>query len=135
MSDLKHAGVFPRVKAAIIDAILILMIIYTATLVLDGFETISGNTKGILYALIFVLYEPLFVCFFGASLGHIFCNLRVQKDDENGKNISLPFAIIRFLIKTFLGWISLLTISGNTKKKAIHDLIANSVVVFIETED
>ncbi|MEJ6792607.1 MAG: RDD family protein [Lacinutrix sp.] len=135
MSELNHASVFKRVKAAIIDAILIMMIIYSVTLLLDGFETISGNTRGIVYTLIFLLYEPLFVSFFGASLGHIFCNLLVQKDSEKGENISLPIAIIRFLIESFLDWISLLTISGDIKKKAIHDLIANTVVIIVEAED
>ena len=45
------------------------------------------------------------------------------------KNISFPFALVRYLLKMFLGWISLLTITANDKKKAIHDFVAKSVVI------
>ncbi|WP_052503517.1 RDD family protein [Lacinutrix sp. Hel_I_90] len=77
------------------------------------------------------MYEPLFVGFFGASLGHMFCDLRVLKDDLTEKNISLPQAILRFLLKTDLGWISLFSISSDPKKRAIHDKFVNSVVVIM----
>jgi uncharacterized RDD family membrane protein YckC len=40
-----------------------------------------------------------------------------------------PVALIRFTAKVFLGSISLLTITGNSKNRAIHDSIAGSVVI------
>lgn len=134
MSDLKPAGVFKRVKAVFVDTIFIMMIIYTASFLFAQFEGVNETIRGIVFISIFVLYEPLLVSFFGSSLGHMFCDLRVQKDDDAGKNISIPVAIIRFLLKTALGWISLLSISGDSKKRAIHDFAAKSVVVYVGEE-
>ena len=56
--------------------------------------------------------------------------IRVKKDNDQLKNISFPYAVIRFIIKISLGWISLLTIYGNEKGTAIHDYLAKSVVVY-----
>lgn len=134
MSNLKPAGVFKRVKAATIDTIFIMMIIYTASFLFAQFEGVNETIRGIVFVAIFILYEPLFVSVFGSSLGHMFCDLRVQKDDSTGKNVSLPVAIIRFLLKTALGWMSLLSISGDSKKRAIHDLAAKSVVIYVGEE-
>lgn len=38
-------------------------------------------------------------------------------------------AIIRYIIKISLGWISFLTINSNYEKRAIHDFVAGSVVI------
>ncbi|WP_299886239.1 RDD family protein [uncultured Lacinutrix sp.] len=135
MEKLNLPTVFLRVKAAFIDTILIMMIIYTAAFFLGMFNTIDATVKGVIYVFIFILYEPLFVSLFGASLGHIFCDLRVQKDDKTKKNISLPMAIIRFFLKTFLGWISLLSINSDSKKRAIHDKVVKSVVIYLGKEN
>lgn len=132
MNQLNPAGVFPRVKAATIDVIFIVMIIYTASFFFGMIDNVNETLRGTVFVVLFILYEPLFVSFFGASLGHMFCDLRVQKDDITEKNISLPKAIVRFILKTALGWISLLSISSDTKKRAIHDKFVNSVVVIAE---
>lgn len=131
MSNLKPVGIFPRIKAAFVDIIFIMMIIYTTSFFFVMFNDINETIRGIVFTAIFILYEPLFVSIFGSSLGHMFCDLRVQKDDSAGKNLSFPIAIIRFLLKTALGWVSLLSISSDTKKRAIHDLAAKSVVIYV----
>lgn len=131
MSITKHAGIFLRVKAAFIDVIFIMMLLYTTSFLFAQFEDINTKIKGLIFIIIFILYEPLFISVFGSSLGHMFCDLRVQKDNEQGENISFPNAIVRFLLKTTLGWVSLLTIGGDYKKRAIHDYAAKSVVVYL----
>lgn len=135
MSELKPAGIFPRIKAAFIDGIFIIMIIYSASFFFAQFDTINETSRSLVFIAIFLLYEPLFISIFGSSLGHMFCDLRVQKDNATGKNISFPVAIVRFLLKTALGWVSLLTIGGDSKKRAIHDLFAKSIVVYVGGND
>ena len=85
--------------------------------------------KIIVSILIFLLYDPLFTSFNGGTIGHTIAKISVRKDNEADKYISLPLAILRFIFKALLGWLSLLTISGNENKKAIHDLIAKSIVI------
>jgi uncharacterized RDD family membrane protein YckC len=56
--------------------------------------------------------------------------IRVKRESDEKKNILFPLAIIRFIVKASLGWISLLTVTGNSKRKAIHDYLIGSVVVY-----
>lgn len=60
--------------------------------------------------------------------------LRVKNESNEEKNILFHKAILRYLVKSSLGWISLLTVSGNKKKKAIHDKVAGSVVIYINPD-
>lgn len=124
-----YALLIDRIKSAVIDSIVIIGFMYAATEILTLFNDVPNFVRIILFVFIFIIYEPLLVSLFGQSIGHSFAKIRVMKDDETKKKISFPIAIIRFICKVLLGWISLLTVSGNIKKKAIHDLIANSVVV------
>ncbi len=126
-----YPPIFSRVKAAVIDAILIMMLMYTATMAFTMFDTINDIVKMIVFVFIFVLYEPLLVSFLGASLGHLFCDLKVERNDENNKNLTLPVAMLRFLVKSLLGWFSLISVSRDNKKRAIHDMIAKSVVLHV----
>ena len=82
-----------------------------------------------LFLFVFFLYEPLFVSAFGGTIGHTYSNIKIKREYNTGKNISFPIAIVRFTLKSLLGWISLLTVTSNTKKQAIHDFAAKSVVV------
>ena len=56
--------------------------------------------------------------------------IRVKRASDETKNILFPLAIIRYIVTAGLGWISLLTISGNAKRRAIHDYLVGSVVVY-----
>ncbi|MCB0456661.1 MAG: RDD family protein, partial [Flavobacteriaceae bacterium] len=71
---------------------------------------------------------------YGGTIGHSYSGIGVRRDDDSDKNISLPSAIVRFIIKLLLGWISLLTVTGNEKRKAIHDFIVKSVVLEIKNK-
>jgi len=124
-----YALLIDRIKSAVIDAIVIIGFMYAFTEILSLFDAVPNYVRMLLFAFIFLIYEPLFVSLFGQSIGHSYVKIKVVRDDQSQKNISFPVAVLRFLCKTLLGWLSLLTVSGNKKKKAIHDLIANSVVV------
>jgi len=125
----QYARLFDRVKAAFIDAIVLLGMMYAVTELFALFDNVPVFVRALAATFIFFLYDPIFTSFYGGTIGHSFCKLGVRKDEDLDANISFASAIIRFILKFFLGWISLLTITGNDKKKAIHDFAVKSVVI------
>lgn len=117
-----------RVKAVIIDSLIIVAAMYLISEVLDSFENVAVLIKMFCFALI-LLYDPIFTSLYGGTIGHSFCNISVKKESDLSENISFPLAILRYLIKTSLGWISLISVTANDKRKAIHDFLAKSVVI------
>jgi uncharacterized RDD family membrane protein YckC len=118
-----------RVKAAFIDSLILVTMMYVASEVFSLFESIPNYIRIIVSAFIFFLYDPIFTSAYGGTIGHSYSGISVKRDNDNDKNITFPTAIIRFIFKAFFGWISLLTVAGNEKRKAIHDFIAKSVVI------
>jgi uncharacterized RDD family membrane protein YckC len=57
-------------------------------------------------------------------------NLTVRKFDDQSSNISIGKAFLRFIIKILLGWISFITVTSNKNKRAIHDLVSGSIVIY-----
>ena len=128
----KYAPLVVRVKAMLIDSLVVVGMLFAASEILALFDNVPNFVRVILFVFIFILYEPIFVSLQGQTLGHSFMKICVRKEENHAKKISLPMAILRFLCKGFLGWISLLTISSNSKKQAIHDGLVNSVVLIEE---
>ncbi|MDC9722596.1 MAG: RDD family protein [Urechidicola sp.] len=129
MKKTDYPGVFLRVKAAIIDSIVIILFMAVTTDLFSRFENVPDYAKMIAFTLIFILYDPLMVSLFGSTIGHRISNIKVQRL-ENGKRINIGLAIVRFLIKATLGWISFFTVSTSEKRQAIHDSIVSSIVVY-----
>ena len=105
---------------------------YIISQVFAGFDSIPNFVKIITSVIIFLLYDPLLTSLNGGTIGHSLSKIGVRKDEGLNNPISFPVAIIRFILKVLLGWISLITISGDKKKKAIHDNAAKSVVVKLD---
>ena len=131
MEKTNYPGVFLRAKAAIIDSIVIIILIIGITDLFSNFENVPDYAKIIAFIFIFILYEPLMISTLGSTIGHKMNNLKVQRLD-NGKKVSLGLAIIRYIVKAILGWISFFTVSTNENNQAIHDSIANSIVIYDE---
>jgi len=125
-----YPGIFLRVKAAFIDVFIMIILSLAAS---DLFSNINADStyKILVFVLIFMLYEPLMVSINKATIGQRLLKLKVEKLNT-GKRLNIVSAIIRFLIKSLLGWISLFTISSNQNSQAIHDIAVNSIVVFDE---
>jgi uncharacterized RDD family membrane protein YckC len=118
-----------RIKALFIDVVVMLIIFTATTLFIDSFGDIPSFVKGFILIFMFFLYDPLFTALTGSTLGHKVMKLKVGKYNEPKKNISLPQAFLRFLIKGIFGWISFLTVTGNKQKRAIHDLASGSIML------
>jgi uncharacterized RDD family membrane protein YckC len=121
-----------RIKSMFIDALVIVLLMYGATIVLEVLKADSGMMHTLAFVLIF-LYEPICTTL-NRTLGQAIMGIRVRNFNalsENGiyKNISFPYALFRFIVKTLLGWISFVTIHSDPDSRAIHDKMANSVMV------
>ncbi|WP_121665970.1 RDD family protein [Mesonia aquimarina] len=128
MKKIEYPCVFLRVKAAVIDAIVLIILIMITSTVFSDIGEVPVYTKVIVFCFIFLGYEPLMLSIFGATFGHRMMSLKVQQDSKD-KKLNIISAFFRFVIKALLGWISLLTISSDKKGKAIHDKAVKSVVI------
>ncbi|WP_339701833.1 RDD family protein [uncultured Marixanthomonas sp.] len=127
--QLTYATLPDRIKAAFIDAVILIAMMYGASELFSLFESVPDYLRIMVFAFIFILYDPIFISTFGGTIGHLYNNILVKRDTNPSKNILFPHAVLRFIFKFLLGWISLLTTTGNEKRKAIHDYIANSIVI------
>jgi uncharacterized RDD family membrane protein YckC len=123
-------GVSDRVKAFIIDGVVTVIFMFAAFKIIDSFQEVTALTRRIVFLSILLVYDPLFTTLFGGTIGHRSFNLRVKRGSNSEKNIWLIAAVFRFAVKVLLGWISLLTISSNSKGQAIHDILTGSVVIY-----
>ena len=53
----------------------------------------------------------------GGTVGHMLCNLRVV-DDRSGRNVGIPKAIARVIIKSLLGWYSFISMATTRRRCA-----------------
>ena len=134
MTQENYPGVFDRIKAIMADSIVIILLMFTASYIFSLFESVPDNARIIAFVFIFILYDPLFTSIFGGTIGHMLIGIRVKRESDEMKNILLPSAILRYIVKACLGWISLITVSFNPKGKAIHDYLVGSIVVYSKSK-
>ncbi|MET2984992.1 RDD family protein [Aureibaculum conchae] len=118
-----------RVKAAVIDSIILIGMIFLASETLALFDNVPNYVRIIVFVLFFILYDPIFTTIYGGTIGHSKMNLSVRNAQNPENKINFIRALFRFIFKATLGWFSFLTISGNEKRQAIHDFVGNSIVI------
>ena len=130
--NIEYVNLLDRVKAAVVDSILLIVFMYMCSEIFSLFESVPNVWRMAVFVFIFFLYDPIFTSVFGGTIGHSFMKITVKKEDNPEQNISFFAALLRFIFKAALGWISLLTTTGNSKRKAIHDYEAKSIVIYSE---
>ena len=88
------------------------------------------RSDGLTYMLFFALllsYEPFLTTYAGTA-GQVAMRFRVRTF-EGLKRIGLPQAYGRFFIKYLLGIVSFLTMPARHDRRAIHDLVSETIVV------
>ena len=128
MNPIAYPRLIKRVRAVLIDSVL-LPVSVLVTLIL-------GNALGVSHSLgkamlilgpIFIL-EPALVAFTGGTVGHHLLKIRITRTDGK-RNINIFAAIVRFVVKLLLGWLSFIFVLTTAKHQAVHDLVARSLVV------
>ncbi|MBK7233791.1 MAG: RDD family protein [Saprospiraceae bacterium] len=135
MPETNYPGILVRVKAIVTDGIVLIAFMFVTTYVFSFFETVLDIARIIAFVFIFLLYDPILISFFGGTIGHMINGLQVKRESNEKKNVLFPLALLRYIVKFLLGWISLLTVSGNKKGKAIHDYLVGSVVVYSRSKE
>ena len=124
----KYPQLTDRIQSTFIDTILIVILMFAFASVLEKFDNVPDWVRIIMFAGLFIAYEPLCMTF-GSTLGNYIKGIRVRKSSDSTKRINIFQAIVRYPIKVLLGWVSFLTINSNSKRRAIHDLVSGSVMV------
>ena len=130
MTEENFPGIFIRIKAVFADTVVVVLLMVGTSRLFDLFPHVPDFVRAAAFVFIFLLYDPLFTSIFGGTIGHMVMGIRVCKEKDITQRIFFPLAIVRFIIKASLGWLSLLTVSNKNKGKAIHDLATGSVVLF-----
>lgn len=130
MNQPEYSGVIIRIKAMFSDAVVMLIFMVVASYIFSMFENVPDLARIVAFVFIFFLYEPIFISSFGGTIGHMMNGIKVKRENDLSRNIIFPLALFRFIVKALLGWISLLTVTGNAKKKALHDFAVGSVVIY-----
>lgn len=127
----QYPGVLERVKAVVIDSVTIVLMMIAIKQSFQLFDSIPDLIRAGAFIFIFFLYDPFCTSVFGRTLGHAANGICVKKESDTSKNLNFFAALLRFIAKYFiLGWISLFTMSTNVKRKAIHDHLVGSVVLY-----
>jgi uncharacterized RDD family membrane protein YckC len=125
----KLPNLVSRVKAVFIDFVIMLVVFSLTSIIIGLVNDVSDFIKGFIAVTMFILYDPLLTAFTGGTLGHKMMGLRVKKYSDTKTNISVINAILRFVIKGTMGWLSFLTVTSSKNKRAIHDTLSGSIVL------
>lgn len=127
--DVTFPSLLVRIKALFIDLVIVLVIFTTTAILIDTFGEVHSFVKGFILIFMLYLYDPVLTSLSGSTLGHKAMNLKVRRYGQPERKISLGQAFLRFFVKASLGWISFLTVTGNNRKRAIHDLASGSIML------
>ena len=72
-------------------------------------------------------YEPI-TTLFSRTAGNLIAGIRIQRPND-GLPLSFLKAYLRYIVKSFLGWLSFLTMHQDAQMRAIHDIMADTLVV------
>jgi len=117
-----------RVRAFLIDSMLLVMLIYLWMFSVPAFGDISFSIKILLLLVPLVVIEPGLVAFTGGSPGHHIMGLRVR-DASADRNIGILLATARAFIRAFFGWVSFIFVLVTQKHQALHDYFTSTIVV------
>jgi len=129
MNEIQYGTLINRLKAILIDVLVLVGLCMIATAIFSRIGYVSDTIRMVVFIFIFLLYDPLLTSIFGATIGHLIIGLRIRRAKDITRKLIFPMALIRFIIKGTLGFISLMTISTTKKNRAIHDIVAGSVVL------
>ena len=128
--EIQYPRLLKRVQSFLIDTIFKAVSIYLATVFFEAFKLgkTGGWLKGTVLILIVAVYEPLTMRL-GATLGNYITGIRVRRYIDTNRRINLFQAYLRYAVKILFGWLSCITIGFNKQKRAVHDIVAETIVI------
>jgi uncharacterized RDD family membrane protein YckC len=136
--DYSKVYVLPSIKtryiSMFIDMIIILLISLGVSALFSKIGYVADYVRGLVFLVVIFLYEPILVSI-GSTPGQILMNIRVIRFNDPEKKFPFPLALLRFIVKVFLGWLSFLTVTFNVNRRAIHDFLAGSIMISNKIEE
>jgi uncharacterized RDD family membrane protein YckC len=117
-----------RIKASIIDGIVLLAFIILSPLLIGP---LTGNDSGLSAIAMFtppLLLEPFLISYLGFTVGQYVFGIQVVRIDTGGK-CPLVASFARYYTKVILGSLSMAYMLFSKKHQAIHDHVAKTLVV------
>jgi uncharacterized RDD family membrane protein YckC len=124
----QYPSLTDRFQSLLIDSIVILLLMFTLSSVIENFENFSNCTRILIFFIVWALYEPLATTL-GFTLGNYIAGVRVRKFKDVNRKINFFQSLIRFIMKVLFGWLSFITTLTHKKGRAIHDLVSGSVMI------
>jgi uncharacterized RDD family membrane protein YckC len=124
----EYPSLSERFQSIIIDQVFIVILMFSFATILDKFSDAPDWIRIAMFFGIWGIYEP--VCMtFGCTIGNFMKRIRVKKFARPEKKINIFQAYARYITKLLLGFISFLTVTGNKERRAIHDMVASTVMI------
>lgn len=127
----KFPSLLRRIIALVIDVIVMVLVFLSATILFELIGDVSQWFRAAVFIFMWYLYEPVLISY-GCTVGQYFAKIRVRRQAHPEENIWLPYAFLRFSIKSLLGWITFITIPFSARKRAIHDLLSGSIMIVVK---
>jgi uncharacterized RDD family membrane protein YckC len=128
-AEVLYARLGLRFRAFLIDYFIVVGTFLLSAFVGGKLQDVpgAGALLFVSWAVFAVLYEPVMVWRTGGTIGHHLKNIHVVSE-RTGQRPGLFAAVVRNLIKMFLGWISFLLLLASSKQQAFHDAVVGVTV-------
>ncbi len=126
-SGIKYPTIVRRYLATFIDGMVILIVMVFTSYIFSNDTNIDILLRISIILSMFFIYEPLLTSK-KCTVGQKIMGVRVR-NFANLERISLFQAYVRIIVKIFLGIISFFSIIFSSKKRAIHDFAAGTIVI------
>ncbi|MFN8154345.1 MAG: RDD family protein [Bacteroidia bacterium] len=119
-----------RFQSLFVDQVFIIICMAVFSMLLGNPEDESLNgIRGLLLFGLFFVYEPLCMVF-GCTAGNFIAGIRVRRFSDPAQKINLFQSYLRFIVKLLLGIISFFTVTSDKHKRALHDKVSGSVMIY-----
>lgn len=127
MNHEKYPSILKRYLSTLIDSLFVLSMMILVSYLFQSNNQLATNARVGMILFLFFVYEPICTSKF-CTIGQKVTGIRVRAMFLR-QNISISKAYFRIIIKILFGFLSFFTIPFTKNKRAIHDLIANSIVI------
>ncbi|MET3135586.1 putative RDD family membrane protein YckC [Oxalobacteraceae bacterium GrIS 1.11] len=123
--DMQFPNLFRRYVASLIDVIVVIALVgFISTLPITDSKNISGIT---IFIVVIAVYEPILTVF-SCTIGQLVMCIRVRSSQDQVR-IGFIRALFRTFVKYCLGIISFLSMPAQRERRAMHDLVAGTLVL------
>jgi uncharacterized RDD family membrane protein YckC len=128
VAEIEYPSLSDRIQSTFIDTISIILMMFIFSSVLENIQNVSDWIRIFLFIALWILYDPLCTSL-GCTIGNYVKGIRVRQRENHSMRINFFQALIRYILKIFLGWLSFLTVYSNVERRALHDMVVGSVVI------